>query len=196
MVRSASQNGNGRTYHQQEKGPKSKRKNSDAQAALQMLTVLADQKPGSPQAIPSTPSSPSTKPVAVETVEGVEGRTKKPQYHWPMEAGLDHNFRRVGRLLASLKLELYQHPDGGLVLVEGGRVRRISSAKEFAPFLIDHIRISVFKKDKYHGEKVADSVLNNMLLSRSFLNNFQLVEEVVTTPIVLPDFTPSCQQRS
>jgi len=75
--------------------------------------------------------------------------------------------------------------------VEDGRPRRITTAKELAPLLIDNIRIAVTKNGKYHGERVADAVLNNMLASRTFLQHFRRVEEVVTTPIVLPDFTPT-----
>ena len=70
------------------------------------------------------------------------------------------------------------------MMVEGNRVRRIATARELAPLLIDNIRIAVTKNGKYHGEKPSDSVLNNMLLSRSFLSNFKAVQEVVTTPVV------------
>jgi hypothetical protein len=104
---------------------------------------------------------------------------------------MDRNFRLLGRLLASLLPNLYQHPDGGLILIEGNRPRRITSAKELAPLLIDHIRICVTKEGKYHGERIAEATLNNMLLSRSFLDNFPKVEQIVTTAIALSDFTPS-----
>ena len=130
----------------------------------------------------------------VEHVEGqsrVQRKSKKPQYAWVMEKGLDRNFQAVGELLASLPLQLYRHPDGGLLVVEEGQARRVTAAKELAPLLIDNVRIAVSKNGKYTGEKPADSVLNNMLASRSFLANFDLVEVVVTTPIVLSDFTPS-----
>ena len=141
---------------------------------------------------PSAPPAPSTATTTVvEGVEAVEGRSRKPKYVWKMEDGLDRNFRRVGRLLASLGLQLFQHPDGGLLLVEDGQARRILSAKELAPLLIDNIRIAVTKNGKYTGEKPADSVLNNMLASRTFLGNFRKVEDVTTTPIVLPDSSPS-----
>ena len=139
----------------------------------------------------STLSTRSMPPSAVEGVEVVEGTTRKPQYIWRMEAGLDHNFLQVGRLIASLDLQLYRHPDGGLLLVEEHRPRRITSAKELAPLLIDSIRIAVSKNGKYAGEKPSDSIVNNMLLSRSFLANFRCIEDVVTTPVVLPDLTPS-----
>jgi hypothetical protein len=108
-----------------------------------------------------------------------------------MEDGLDHNFEQLGKLLASMPLELYQHSDGGLLLVEGTLGHRIATAKELAPLLIDNIRIRVTKNGKYTSEKPADSILNNMLHSRSFLGNFHRIEDMVTTPIVLPDSTPS-----
>ena len=108
-----------------------------------------------------------------------------------MEAGLDHNFREVGKLLASLVPQIYRHPEGGLLLVEDDRPRRISSAKDLAPVLIDSIRIAVSKNGKYQGEKPGDAILGNMLSSRNFLSNFRRVEEVVTTPVALADFSIS-----
>ncbi len=139
---------------------------------------------------PSSSSTPSTAKRTVEDVEGLPG-SKKPKFVWRMEAGLDCNFVGVGKLLSSLKEPLYEHVEGGLLLVEGDRSHRITSAKELAPFLIDHIRIAVTKKGNFHGEKPSDSVLNNMLRSRSFLDKFLRVEEVATTPILLPDHRPS-----
>jgi hypothetical protein len=105
---------------------------------------------------PSSSSTPSTAKREVEDVEAVEGlprrkKPKKPEYHWQMEAGLDRNFVGVGELLKSLKMPLYEHAEGGLIFVEGGRPHRITSAKELAPFLIDRIRIAVTKNGKYHG---------------------------------------------
>jgi hypothetical protein len=140
---------------------------------------------------PSSPTTPSTEANPVEPVEDVESLARKPDLEWPMEAGLDRNFNAVGKVLVSLGLPLFRHSEGGLLLVEGDKPIRITSAKELAPFLIDTIRISVTKKSKYHGEKPSDSILNNMLRSRSFLDHFATVEELVKTPIVLPDFVPS-----
>src|SRR5262249_18852228 len=103
---------------------------------------------------------------------------------------LDRNFQQIGKLIASM-LDLYQRPDGGLLLVEATQARAIDSARGLAPLLIATVRIAVTKNGKYAGEKPSDSVLNNMLRSRSFLSNFRLVQEVVTTPVVQPDSTPS-----
>lgn len=147
--------------------------------------------PHRPHRTSSTPSTPSTVAAGVEAVEGVEGLSLKPDYQWQMEAGLDRNFSQVGTLLGSLELPLYQHPDGGLVFVDEGRPRRIATAKELAPLLIDHVRIAVTKSGKYHGESVAQTTLNHMLMARTFLNKFPKSEEVVTTPVILPDMSPS-----
>lgn len=135
---------------------------------------------------PSTPPTPTTPDVA--GVVGVEG---KPEYPWEMDAGLDRNFRALGMVLAEAVPQLYQYQDKGLLLVEGGRPKRILSAKELSPVLIDNIRLSVWKAGKYHAEMPSDGILNKMLASKSFLNSFRRVEEVVTSPVVLADFMPS-----
>ena len=108
-----------------------------------------------------------------------------------METGLDRNFHGLGNLLKSLNMGLYRHSEGGLIQVDGDRSHRIMSAKELGPLLIDNLRIRISKNGKYHSEKPSAAVLNDMLLSRCFLDNFVEVAEVVTTPIGLPDFQPS-----
>lgn len=109
-----------------------------------------------------------------------------------MGDGLDRNFTLLGSLLASLGLPLFRHAEGGLILVEDGdRIRRLRSAKELAPLLIDLVRVAVFKNSKYQGEAIQDGILNKMLASRSFLACFREVQEVVRTPIVLPGFAAS-----
>ncbi len=136
-------------------------------------------------------STPSTPVSNVESVEDVDPASKKVKYAWDMEKGLDHNFQEVGKLLKSLEIRLYRHSEGGLVRVDGDRLHRITSAKELGPMLIDNVRISIFKNGKYSAEKPSASVLNDMLLSRSFLDNFDAVVEVTTTPIALSDYTPT-----
>ena len=76
-------------------------------------------------------------------------------------------------------------------MIEEGQPIRILSARELAPLLIDSVKLAVTKNGKYSGEKPADGVLNNMLRSRSFLDNFRAVKDVVTTPVVLTDHTAS-----
>ncbi|MBL8797208.1 MAG: hypothetical protein JNM56_25120 [Planctomycetia bacterium] len=134
-------------------------------------------------------STTSTGKNGTKRVEGVEGKRGKPEYHWQMEAGLDKNFSRLGKLLAGLGLPLYRHPDGGLLFVEDNRPRRITTAKELAPLLIDHVRIAVIKNGKYHADRVGEPSLHSMLHSRSFLAHFPVVDDVVTTPVVLGDHT-------
>ena len=138
------------------------------------------------------PSTPSTLQPATSSVEAVEGRRKLPHFDWHMEAGLDKNFRKLGTLLARLNLELYQAADGdGLLLVDNGTVHRIATAKDLSPLLIDNVRIRIFKDGKYRGERISQSILSDMLGSKAFLGHFRRVENVVTTPIVLPDYQPS-----
>jgi hypothetical protein len=127
----------------------------------------------------------------VDPVEGVEGQPELPEYAYRLEAGLDRNFRQLGKMTASLVPQLYRHPDGGLIRVVDGRPHHIRSATELGPLLIDHIRIPVSKDGKYHGERIPDTTLNTMLRSRLFLQNFPPVREVVTTAVALADYTPS-----
>ena len=108
-----------------------------------------------------------------------------------METPLDQNFQGIGKLLASLGLDLYRHPDRGLLRVAGGKPTHVATAHELAPLLIDHVRISVTKHGKFYSEKPGDAILKNMLMSRSFLSNFPKVEEVVSTPVALPDHSAS-----
>ena len=68
-------------------------------------------------------------PTAVEVVEGVEAESKKPKYVWQMEAGLDRNFRKLGKLLASLGLQLYRHRESGLLLVEDDQIQHVMSGE-------------------------------------------------------------------
>src|SRR5262249_8582178 len=115
---------------------------------------------------PSTPATPPTPHVA-----GVAGVEAKREFKWKMDDGLDHNFRSLGSVLVQAMPELYQFQDSGLLLVANGRPKRITSAKELSPLLIDSIRISVWKNDKFHAELPTDGILNKMLASKSFLHN-------------------------
>src|ERR1043165_2635854 len=136
---------------------------------------------------PPTPATGST-----PHVEGVEGVAGKPELLWDMNAGLLYNFDLCGKVLnEALPEEIYQYQDKGLLRVVDGRPKRITSAKELSPLLIDNLRMSVWKNGNFHAEIPADGILNKMLASKTFPATFRKVEEVVTTPIVLPDFTPS-----
>ena len=134
------------------------------------------------------PSTTST--TAVEAVEGVEGSSEGATHTWEMTDGLDLNFSKVGKRLSSLVPDLYQQ-GSGLLLVEGHEPRPITTAKELSPLIIDNIRIRVEKDCKYHGQRIPSEILGDMLHSRHFLGNFPKVKDVVTTPVVLSDYTPS-----
>lgn len=146
---------------------------------------------GKAKEVSSTLTTPSTEVSVVEGVEPVEGQFTKPIYDWYKDQPLDYNFRRVGAGLRKLVPDLYHHPDGGMVLIEAGRPHRIRSAKELSPLLIDNIHIRVWKEEGKRAEHLSQTVLGDMLYSHSFLDNFPLVQDIVTTPIVLPDGTPS-----
>src|SRR5262249_50772949 len=138
-----------------------------------------------PQAQSSTSSTSST------DVEDVEGCPKPPRYLWDMNEGLHRNCDQLGDLLASLpNLQLYRTAEGdGLIQVDREKVRRIATAKELAPLLIDNVVIAVIKNGKYHGDRVSEVTLGNMLHAKSFLRHFKTVKDVVTTPVVLSDQT-------
>src|SRR5262249_34671341 len=110
---------------------------------------------------------------------------------WYQDNPLDYNFRKVGAELRKLLADVFRHPDGGLVLVEEGRPRRVRSAKELSPLLIDHINIQVWKEEGKRAERLGQAVLGDMLPSRSFLDRFPFIRDIVTTPIALLDGTPS-----
>ena len=119
------------------------------------------------------------------------GGIDKPIFDWYQDKPLDYNFRMVGDGLRKLVADLYRHPDGGLVLVEEEHPRRVRSAKELSPLLIDHINIRVWKEEGKRSERLGQAVLGDMLRSRSFLDRFSLIRDIVTTPIALLDGTPS-----
>ncbi len=119
------------------------------------------------------------------------GAVNNPVYEWFQEQPLASNFRMVGAELKRLVAGLFQHSDGGLVLVEDGRHRRIRTAKELSPLIIDHINIRVWKEEGKRAERLGQAVLADMLHSRSFLDNFPVVRDIVTTPIALIDGSPS-----
>src|SRR5262249_52754560 len=119
--------------------------------------------------------------------ESVEG---KRELHWEMTHGLDCNYLQLGRLLAEVKPQIYQHPDEGLLLVQDGRPKHIASAKELGALLVDALRVTVWRQGRFHGEIPSDGILNKMLSSKTFLQNFRRVEHVLTTPVALGDFTP------
>jgi hypothetical protein len=151
----------------------------------------AKKSPRPPSTSPTSSTVKATASPQVDHVEVVEARL--PHFIWDMNEGLYKNFDRLGRLLASLPgLQLYQTAEGeGLIHVTCDKVRRIATAKELAPMLIDNVVIAVIKNGKYHGDRVSEATLGNMLHAQSFLRHFRVVHNVVTTPVVLSDDTPS-----
>src|SRR5262245_19108859 len=95
-------------------------------------TVGPSAAPATPHEVVSTPSTPSPE---IRLVEGVERQPSTPTYDWYKDTPLHENFRTVGAGMRRLAPNLFHHPDGGLVLVEGGRPRRTKAAKELSPLL-------------------------------------------------------------
>jgi hypothetical protein len=109
-----------------------------------------------------------------------------------MANGAAQNAHKLGALLASMPLQLYQTAEGdGLLQIDGDRVRRITDARQLNTLLMDNVCVRVFKNGKYHGEQINQGVLATMLKSKVFLNKFQVATSAVTTPVILSDFTPS-----
>lgn len=127
---------------------------------------------------------------AVEGEEDVEG-SERPLFEWEVEAGHAYNFENLGNLLSSLPLGLYRHREGGLLLDDNGTATRITTAKQLTPLLVDAVRMAVIKDGKHKGEHPSDSILNTMLASRAFLDNFEEAAHVATTPVVLEDGSPA-----
>jgi hypothetical protein len=81
---------------------------------------------------------------------------------------------------------LHHLPGVGLLLVEGQELREISTAKELYHLVLDNVRVT---NGKEHEQRIPSDVLGYMLCSRHFLGNFPAVKEVVTTAIVLSNYT-------
>jgi hypothetical protein len=155
--------------------------------------MITNHRNGVPAPRHRTPPNPDRRVrlQSVEGVETVEAPVDKPGFNWQVDAGLNNNFDALGKLLVSLQIDIYRHPDVGLLIVEDGRPRQLAVARDIAPFLIDHVRIRVTKFGKYYAEKPSDSALSSLLRSQSFLHHFPRVEAVVTTPVALADGSPS-----
>lgn len=166
-------------------------KTSDCKEAVESTLVNADQPAttsntkGKTKGKTPTLSTPTTGGGSVEAVEGY------PHYDWCQNRPLKHNFQQVGALLRKVVPELLCHQDGGLLLVEAGRPRRITTATELSPLLIDHLDIRIWKETGKRAERLSHSVLGDMLKSQCFLDNFSCVQDIVTTPIVLAEGSPS-----
>ncbi len=147
-----------------------------------------DQERPSTASTSSTPTSNGQQQVAV--VEDVEDRLT---HCWNMNDGVYKNSRALGRLLNSLPTQqLYRSAEGdGLIQVVHGKVRRIATANDLGTLLMDHVKLVVLKNGKYHGERVDQTTLTNMLRANVFLSIFRCVKDVVTTPVFLSDDTPA-----
>lgn len=141
----------------------------------------------------------ATRPASARATDGqakrsapspAASRPKTKTYEYKVEKGARHNSWMLGKLLASIKTQLFRASEGGLIeVLSGDRIRRIASAKDLATLLIDTLRIRVTKAGKLQGEMPSASILSSMLASERFLGHFRPVDEITTIPAYLPDFT-------
>jgi hypothetical protein len=101
------------------------------------------------------------------------------------------NCRRLGRILASVRPDLYRQGSIGyglvLVLADGG-TRRITRAAQLAPLLADSISMRVMKDGKVVSELPSAANLNTVLNSERFLSQFRSVDRVARLPMYLDTF--------
>jgi hypothetical protein len=143
---------------------------------------------------PTTPTTAREPPESSGDDEHVGGEGVqtggKPQFTWEECRGLSLNAEELGSLLAELPLGLYRYRDH-LLRIRGGRATQINSSKELIPLLIDSVEMQVTKQGIFKREMPAHSVINDVLKSETFLGNFERVEEVIASPLVLLDFYPT-----
>jgi len=158
--------------------------------------ISVGSKPATKFADPSTenednPSAgPSTIPLTVGGRNGLRLPTAS-KHVWRVEAGAKRNFRRLGKRLARCD-DLYRQKTDGLGLCQVlplGKTRLINKGAELAPLIADRISMVVTKEGKVTGELPQATHLRAMLRSEVFLSSFRPVDEVVSTPYYLDDFT-------
>jgi len=121
-------------------------------------------------------------------------------YIWKVERGAKQNFRRLGKCLHEVNPNLFRRVGlhGLLLVLPSGETRLIEKGPQIAPVLIDSMTIKVIKDGKVISEMPNAGLLNAMLRSEMFLNNFPPVTKVVRRPIYLHDYSlsvPGYQQN-
>lgn len=102
------------------------------------------------------------------------------------------NYDKLGARLADFGDDLFRRPqygEGLILLLPSKKTANITKAADLAPVIVDRVRVRVLKDGKPKGGQIAAAHLNAMLRSDTFLDHFQTVDQVATTPCYLPDFT-------
>lgn len=141
---------------------------------------------------PSNRTTTAVEPLGdVDDVSSTPKEKKQPQFKWSVERGAARNYRRLGERLAQAG-DLFRNKDDGhgLILVGStGEPRLITKAAEFAPIIVDRVRMQVVKEGKVVRELPTSAHLNAMLRSEEFLRQFLPVDEVTRTPFYFDDWS-------
>ena len=74
-------------------------------------------------------------------------------------------------------------------MLPDGKHRRLTKGAELAPIIVDRVPVRVIKNGKPKGGKIDHAHLTAMLRSKVFLDQFMPVDEIISTPLYLPDFS-------
>ena len=133
-----------------------------------------------------------------QTVRGCKGSPLEPEqpaevkFTWRTERAAAPNYRGLGRCLAEARGDLYRNhsDDYGLIQVMAdGKSRLISKGSELAPIIVDRVRMRVMKEGKLVSEFPTSTHRDAMLRSEAFLGQFLPLDEVVSEPFYLEDFS-------
>jgi len=117
---------------------------------------------------------------------GGDDERKAPKFEWHIERGAMHNYRKLGRRLATVNGKLFRNGKNGHGLVSvsaDGKSRLILKSSDLAPILADTLRMIVLKCGKTQRELPTAEHLNSMLKSEVFLSEFRPLDGVVAEPI-------------
>jgi hypothetical protein len=116
---------------------------------------------------------------------------REDEFVWNEDGYPSKNFAALGKRLAASGDLFANACDGnGLLLVlPDGKHRKLTKGAELAPIIVDRVPVRVIKNGKPKGGKIDHTHLNAMLRSKVFLDQFMPVDEIISTPLYLPDFS-------
>lgn len=147
--------------------------------------------PPRPPVANGTPAAEAALPPAAEAPPALSV-LGKPEAVWDEDADPSSNFAALGRALAAAG-ELFAAADGGALVevldLHGGLARTVQNGRQLAPVIADRLRVRVVRGGKARGNAVPARHLAVMLGSEAFRQQFPVVDEVLTRPAYLPDFS-------
>jgi len=116
----------------------------------------------------------------------------KTELDWNEDRPFVDNATALGRRLsASGDLFRSSAYGGGLMLASSEPnipPTRITSGKQLAAILVDRVRLRVSRDGEKKSSMIPSSLLDVLLRTEVFLQQFRAVDELVRTPLYLPDF--------